>query len=123
FVGPFDQSTGPESVADFDLGHLSDKDGDAILRANDYMLDVGHVFDEPEPTDHRPGATGLDDITPNITVTPHDCVHDRRERDAEGAQAVRIHINLVLAYSSPDTGHFGDAGHGVELITDEPVLE
>src|SRR6266566_268619 len=119
FVGPFDERTGPEGVADLDLCHLPDKDGDPVLRADDNMLDVVNVFDETKPTDHRPGAARLDNVAPDVAITPHDRVHDRRERDAEGAQAVRLHINLILPDSPPDTGHLGDTRHGVELITDE----
>src|SRR5262245_45036932 len=61
FVRPFDEGTGAEGVADFDLCHLSDKDRDSVLRTNDNMLDVVNVFDEPEPADHRPGTARLDD--------------------------------------------------------------
>src|SRR4029450_7923489 len=91
FVGPFDEGTGPEGVADLDLRYLADKDRDPVLRADDNMFDVVNVFDEPEPTDHRPGTARLDNVAPDVAITAHDCVHNRRERDAEGAQAVRIH--------------------------------
>src|SRR5262249_11110590 len=123
FIGPFDEGTGPEGVADLDLCHLLYKDGDPILRTDDHMLDVVNVFDEPEPTDYQPGTTRLDNIAPDVAITAHDRVPDRRERDAEGAQAFWIHINLILSNSPPDTGHFGDARHSIKLITDEPVLE
>ena len=54
--------------------------GDAVFRANDNVLDVADVFDEPEATDHGPGAARLHDIAPDIAVTAHHRVHDRRER-------------------------------------------
>ena len=123
FFRAFHQRTGPEGIPDLDLGHLADKNGHAVLRANDNVLDVADVFDEPEATDHGPGAARLHDIAPDIAVTPHDGVHDGRERDTEGAQAVGVHVNLILPHRSPDAGHFGHARHGVELIADKPVLE
>jgi hypothetical protein len=123
FVGPFDEGTGSEGVADLHLGHLPDKDRDSILGADDDMLDIVNIFDEPEPTNDRPGAARLDDVPSNIAITAHDRVHDRRKRDTEGAQAVRLHINLILPHGPTDTGHLGDARHGVKLIADVPVLE
>jgi hypothetical protein len=87
------------------------------------MLNIVNIFDEPEPTNDRPGTARLDDVPSNVAITAHDRVHDRRKRDTEGAQAVWIHINLILSDSPSDTGHLGDARHGIELIADVPVLE
>ena len=57
FVGPFDEGTGPEGVADLHLGHLPDKDGDSVLRAN--LLDVAAFSMSPRPriTDQVPLAS------------------------------------------------------------------
>ena len=123
FFRAFDQRTGPEGIADLHLGHLADEDGHAVLRANHNLLDVADALDEPEAADHRPGAAGLDDVAADVAVAPHDGVHDGRERDAEGAQAIRVHIDLILPDRSPDARHLGHARHGVELIADKPVLE
>ena len=81
------------------------------------------ALDQPEAADHRPGAARLDHVAADVAVASHDGVDDRRERDAERAQPVRIHVDLVLPNDAADAGHLRDAGHGIELVADEPVLE
>src|SRR5215510_5670137 len=71
FIGPFDERTGSEGVAYLHLCHLPDKDGDPVLGANDNMLDIVNVFDEPEPANDRPGAARLDNIAPDVAITAH----------------------------------------------------
>ena len=119
----FDQGTGPEGIADLHLGDLADEDRHAVLGADDDLLDIAQALDEPQAADDRPGAARLDDIAADVAVAPHHRVDDGGERDAEGAQAVRVDVDLILPDDAPDARHLGDAWHGVELIADEPVLE
>ena len=48
---------------------------------------------------------------------------DRAQGHAVGPQPHRIDVDLVLLDRPADRGDLGDAGHGVELIADEPVLD
>src|SRR5262249_28282887 len=45
------------------------------------------------------------------------------KRYAISAQLVGVQLYLVLAHKPADRGHFGHAGDGFELITQEPVLQ
>jgi hypothetical protein len=65
----------------------------------------------------------LDDIPTDVAIAPHHRVNDGRKWDPEGAQAIRVHLNLILPHHPPDTRHLGDAWHGIELIADKPVLQ
>src|SRR5207247_10706227 len=47
---------------------------------------------------------------------------DGRERKLECAKAIGIDVDLVLLDHAADARHLSHAGHGVELLADEPVL-
>ena len=49
----------------------------------------------PRTTDQVPLASTT--LPPDVAVAPHDRVHHRGERDAEGAQAVGVDVDLILA--------------------------
>ena len=46
-----------------------------------------------------------------------------RERHAVGAQPVGVDHDLVLPDHAADGGDLGDAGHGLQLVLEEPVLQ
>ena len=122
-VRSLDQRRGSEGIANLHLGHLLDEDRHAALGADDDVLDVTDIFDETEAAHDRPAAARLDDVAADVSVAPRDGVDDGRERDLVGAQACGIDVDLVLPHRAPDAGDFGDAGHRVELVADEPILE
>ena len=71
---------------------------------------------------HVLGVACLDHFGANVVVAAlHRCYYIL-ERDVVGAQLDGIEIDLVLLHESADTGDFGHAGHRVELILDEPIL-
>ena len=45
------------------------------------------------------------------------------EGDVVGPELDRIHLHLVLAHEAADAGHFGDAGDGLQLVAQVPVLD
>ena len=122
-VRSLDQRRRSEGVSNLHLGHLLDEDRHPALGANDDVLDVTDVLDQTEAADHRPGAARLHDVAADVPVAAQDRIDDGRERDLVGAQAGGIDVDLVLPHRAPDAGDFGDAGHRVELVPDEPILE
>jgi hypothetical protein len=106
-----------------DLGHLADVDRHPILGTDHDLLDVGDVLDEPQSAHDSPRAARLDDVAADVTVAPHDGVDDHRDRDAVGAEALGIDVDLVLPHGAADAGHLRHARHRVELVADEPVLQ
>jgi hypothetical protein len=102
---------------------LAHEEGDPVLGADDDLLQIAETLDEPQSANNGPGAIRFDHIAPDVAIAPHHGIDHGGEWDAEGAQAVRVYLNLILPDDPPDTRHLSDAGHGVQLITDEPVLE
>src|SRR6266850_303522 len=91
--------------------------------APDGVLDVPHALDEAQASNDRPGTARFDDVAADVPVAPHDRLDDGRERDLVGAQPVGVDVDLVLPHRAADARDFRDAGHRVELVADEPVLE
>ena len=62
-------------------------------------------------------------MPPTFRLLSRTADDDGAERQVVGAQPVRIDVDLVLLDIAADRGDLGDAGDGVELVADEPVLE
>src|SRR2546430_828158 len=112
-----------ERITDLHGGDLPDEDRHAALGGDNHILQVARALDQPETAYHGPRPTGLDDVAANVAVAAHDGIDDGRERDLVGAQAVGIHVDLVLPDEPADAGDLRHAGDRVELIPDEPVLD
>jgi hypothetical protein len=68
------------------------------------------------------GVAGLDHLGADVVVAALHRGHDILECDVVSAQLDGIEIDLVLLHESADAGDLGHAGHGVQLVLDEPVL-
>ena len=123
FLGALDERGHAEGVAELHVGDLSHEDRHAVLGADDHLLEIADARDQAEPADDRPRPARLDDVAADVAVASHDGVDHGGERDPVRAQAVGIDVDLVLAHGSADAGHLGHAGHRVELVADEPVLQ
>jgi hypothetical protein len=118
-----DQRRNAERVAHPHRRHLPQVDRHAVLGADDRVLEIARRLDQPETADHRPGAAGLEDVSADVPVAAHDGISHRRKRHPEAAEAVRIHVDLVLAHHTAHGRHLGHPRHRIELVADEPVLE
>src|SRR5262249_20180088 len=123
FIGTFDERGGPERVTDLHGCHLAHEDGHTVLRGNNNVLQIARALDESEPPYDGPRPARFDDVASDISVATHDRINHGRERNLVGAQAVRVDVDLVLPDEAADAGDFGHTRHGVELITDEPILD
>jgi hypothetical protein len=119
----FDKRRDAKGVANPDVGDVPDEHGHAVTRSNDDVLDVVDGLDQADAANNRPGAVRLDDVSADIGIALTDGAENVAERKAETSQTAGIDVDLVLLDRSADGRHFRDAGHGVELIPDEPVLE
>ena len=64
----------------------------------------------------------LHHLRADVVVAALDGGDDLAQRDVVGAELDGIEIDLVLLHEAADARDFGDSGHGVELVLDEPVL-
>jgi hypothetical protein len=94
-----------------------------VLGGDHDVLEISGALDQAETAHHRPRPARLDDVAPEVPVAPHDRVDDGREGDPVGPEPVRVDVDLVLPDDPTDAGDLGHAGHRVELVADEPVLE
>ena len=118
-----DQRRHAKGVADLHVRDLLDVDRHAVRGADDDLLDVVDRCDQPDAAHDQPGAVRLEDVAADIQVAVAHGGHDGAERQVVGAKPIGIDVDLVLLDVAADGRDFGDAGHGVELIADEPVLQ
>src|SRR2546425_9641149 len=115
--------TGRTYMACVYIGDLAHEDRNAVLGSDDHLLQIPRALHEAESAHDRPGPARFDDVAADVAVAPHDGVDDGGERDAVGAEAVRVDVDLVLAHRAADARDLGHARHRVQLVADEPVLE
>ena len=65
----------------------------------------------------------LDDGGAGLLIALLDGGLDKGERDAVGAQLVRVDPHLILANHAAHGGDFGDPVHRLQLVLEEPVLQ
>jgi len=58
-----------------------------------------------------------------VEIAFPDRVHDHLQRDTGGAHLGGRNLDLVLPHETADASDLGDALNGVELVSDEPVLQ
>src|ERR1700730_15976716 len=123
FGAVLDQGSSTECVADLDGAQTLHENSRAAMRTHHDISDIIELFHQAKPAYDGPGTVLGDDITAHIRVARHHGAHHHAERNAVGAQQVRIDINLVLLHRAPDARYFGNSGDRIELIADIPVLQ
>ena len=78
---------------------------------------------EPDAADDQPRAIRLEDVATHVEIALAHRRHDRAQRDRVLTKAVGVHVDLVLLDVAAHGRDFGHAWHGIELVTDEPVLQ
>ena len=72
--------------------------------------------------DHVLGSTKLDQAPARFLVGSADRIHDFTQRNAIAAQPNRIDVDLELSSKATDGCDFRDAGDGLKLVAECPVL-
>ena len=83
---------------------LRDEDRRAALLADDDVLDVLDALDEADAADEELEAVLLDDLGADVDVALADRLVDLGQRDAVGAELVRVDVDLVLLDEAADAG-------------------
>ncbi len=86
-------------------------------------LEIGERFDQADPANDEFHPIFLDHLSAHIQVALFHGLQNLLEREAAGAEAHRRDFHLVLADKAADAADLGHAGHGVELVADEPILQ
>ncbi len=123
FGAVLDQGCGPECVTELDGTEILHEHRRAVMRTDYDIADVVEIFDQAKAAHDGPGTILGNNIAPHIRVARHHRPHHRAERNAVGAEPVRIDINLVLLHRAADARYFGNARDRIELIANIPVLQ
>ena len=87
------------------------------------LADVVERFDVPEAADHELLLRDLQQPPARVAVTVLNGLSHSGNRNAVGAEPVRIDGDLVLAHEAADARHLGHAPHARQLVLEEPVLD
>ncbi len=125
FVAVLFQHAAAELAAPADRGQIRHVDGRAASRIDldDDVLDVAERANPADAADQIFGVAFLDHAAADGGVRSGDGGVQFAERDAVGAEFVRIDVDLVFDRKAAHRGDLGHAGHGIELIADVPVLD
>ena len=113
----------PEIAADLHGRDVFKVNGNAAALHQHDVLQVRERLHEAEAAHDEFHAVLLDNLAADVEVARTDGVHHVFQRDLARAHLKRADFNLILAHEAADARHFRDALHGVELVTDEPVLQ
>ena len=123
FMRALHQRGHAERVTDLHVRDLLDVDRHAVRRADHNPLHIVDGCDQADAADDQPGAVRFEDVAADIQVAVADGGDDRTQRQVVGAEPIRIDVDLVLLNVAPNRRDFGDAGNGIELVPNEPVLK
>ena len=94
----------------------------AVASCEDDVADVRRRFRVAASAHHVFGAGHLDQTAADVVVSRAHRVEDFRDRQVEGAQTIRIDLNLVLSHEAAERRDFRDAWYRLEVVAKRPVL-
>src|SRR6266480_2322387 len=94
----------------------------AVFNFEDDVLDIGDTFEIAAATHEILRGRDLKGFAAHVAIARFHTCDDFTQRDAVREQRVRIEIDLVFLYETPNRRDFGNAFHGFECVTQIPVL-
>ena len=104
-------------------GHVLYVYGYPIVRADNYILYVLQTLNPAQSPHQVLHVAGLHHPGPHGLIAGLDVLKDPPERDVVGQELVWVYVYLILLDKTPDAGHVGHSGGGLQLIPHEPVLD
>ena len=105
-----------------DGGDVLDAQGSAGLGLEDGVLDVLDVLVEADLADVDLLLALLDEAAAGVGVVVGELLLDLADAETVGDELVGIDADLVLARDTAEAGDIDDAGDGLELLFELPVL-
>ncbi len=112
----------PDGSADFHLGDIAQIDGTSVFGFHHNGVEVVDARCQPDGADDQFLRIFFDELRTDIEVVRLDPVDDFVKRQVIAQQIGRIDIHMILLFVSTDAEHLGDAGNGLEVELDDPVL-
>ena len=91
-------------------------------RTQDDRLEIRDIADIAQTAHHELAFRELDDATPDIDVGALNGALDLTDGNAVGAQAYRIHFDLVLTHEATHRRHLGNPVDRGQAVAQIPVL-
>ena len=110
-------------AADLDVRELSDEHRRSVDGLDDDSFEIGDAGGETHRSHHKLLGVALDELGADVEVVGANRVQDLRQGDVVSQQSVRLHHDLELFLPAADPEDLGDAGHGLEVELDQPVLD
>ena len=92
------------------------------LAETDDVLEVLNGREIAAAPDHVLGPAELDQPARRLVVAAAHRLDHPVDGDAVGLQPVRVHVHLVLLPEPADGRHLGHTGHGLQVVSEIPVL-
>src|SRR5690606_16887275 len=90
---------------------------------HDDLLDVLRGSDAPLAANHELGPGDLEQAAAPFVVACANRFDDACEGDAVGEHRIRIEAHLILAYGATDRRDLRYAGHRLEVVSQQAVLD
>ncbi len=119
----FVEHAAAEFWSQVDIRDIANVDRRARAGGEDDVLNIRRRANQANSPDCHLLVAGFNDLRTNVRVATSNTLDDAAQGDVVGAQLNGINVDLILAYPTADARHFGHAGHRIQLVLDEPVLQ
>src|ERR1700693_2234993 len=117
------ENAAAESRSQVDIRDIANVDGCACGGGEDDVLKVRRRANQADPPDCHLLVACFNDLRADVGVAALDTLDHGAQGDVVSAQFDGINVDLILPYPTADARHFGNAGHRIQLVLDEPVLQ
>ena len=112
-----------ERIAKLYVRNVANVDRSAVRRADDDVRNVINRFNQPKPANNSPLPGLFQNVSAYVRVRALDRFYNCREWQVVTTKFVRVNVNLILLNITAHARNFRDAGHRVQLIAHEPILQ
>src|SRR4029077_16908371 len=99
-----------------DASYIFDSNRSAVEGAENSLLNVRRRLEVPSSANTVFRPAEFDQTRTGFGIAPFYCFHHSGKGNSIRAQAVRIHVNLILGRKSTQGRHFRDSRNGLQII-------
>ena len=115
-------AAGPDFAADGDVRDIANTDRYCPAGDDRHVCDIGKLLQTPAGANRDAFAVAVDGARASADIVGLDGAHDIAERQTERDEFRRVRLHLILLDVSADGIDAGNAGNGLDLWANDPVL-